>query len=156
MYALPSHMQQLKRHMFNWRKGKRKSELSLFDYYIQLNERSINNWIGTDAEIGCKAKWTANDSSVVDHIINYLPKACVHFHRTPGVFSESVAGGYRSRDDVDIEWGLKGGHFIVWLPIEDKTLFCCPIARAGQMLSSGDNASRNLRGESNLIDIELG
>jgi hypothetical protein len=136
--------------------GRKKPKISLFDYYININEPSISDWIDSGLEIGCESEWRTNDSGVVRHIINYLPKSGVHFHRTPGVFSESVAGGYRTRDDVDIEWGISDQNFIVWAPMEDKVLFSCPIARASQMLSTGHNDTQNLRGESHVLAVELG
>lgn len=142
--------------MFGRRKKNPKAEASLFDYCIRLNVHNISEWIGSSAEIGCDAQWKSSDSNVVGHIINYLPKAGVYFHRTPGAFSESVAGSYRTRDDLDIEWGISDDHFIVRLPTENNVVFCCPTARASQMLSSGDNATTKLVGESNLINIELG
>jgi len=136
--------------------GRNKPEVSLFDYYIKINEHGLSDWIDSDAEIGCESKWTAEDSGTVSHIINYLPKSGAHFHRTPSVFSESIAGGYRTHDDVDIEWGVEDQNFIVWAPTQEKVLFFCPLARASQMLSVGHNDTRNLRGESNIIAVALG
>lgn len=141
--------------MFGRRKDVSKGKVSLFTYYIDLNVQRISEWIGSDSEIGCEAPWKVKDSNVVRHIIDYLPKAGVHFHRTPCVFSEMVAGVYRTRGGDDIEWGIEGERFIVSLPIVDKALFYCPILRARQMLSSGHNNTSNLRGESNLIEIQL-
>tara|TARA_R110002072_G_scaffold187924_4_gene344722 strand:- start:1978 stop:2616 length:639 start_codon:yes stop_codon:yes gene_type:complete len=140
--------------MFGRNKDRPTADVSLQDTYIQLNEKNIASWLGSDADIGWESKWTHNDSNVVTHIISYFPKARVHHHRTPNVFSESIAGGYRTPDDLDIEWHIRNDHFVVTLPGEEKLLFRCPISRVSQMISTGNNSTRNLRGESNMLQLE--
>ncbi len=140
--------------MFGWLKKDKKSTPALFDYYIQLNLQSLRNWMGSETEIGYQSKWSASDPGVVDIVINYLPTLGVHFHRMPRVFSESIAGQYRSADDLDIEWSIFGNYFTVFLPTEDTVIFRCPVQRASQMLTTGHNATKNLRGESNLTTVE--